>query len=236
MKFTYLIINLASFIFPFIYSFHPKLKFNANFRYFWPANFTVAAFFIIWDVIFTDLQIWSFNPKYLTGINFFNLPFEEIMFFICIPYACVFTYHCIVKLFIRDNLYFFESTLTPILILLMLLFATININRLYTSVTFTFLAGALFFVKYIAKVKWLSNFYIVYSVLIIPFLIVNGILTGSWLEEPVVIYNDKENIGVRIFTIPFEDIFYGMLMVLLNVALYLKLIEMHKSKRVFLNK
>ncbi len=232
MKFTYLIINLASFVVPFIYSFHPKLKFNLNFRFFWPATLIVAAFFIIWDMVFTELKIWSFNPKYVTGINFFNLPIEEVLFFICIPFACVFTYHCIVKLFIRDNLYFFESTLTPIFILLMLFMATININRLYTSVTFTFLSGALFFIKYLAKAKWLSNFYIVYAVLIIPFLIVNGILTGSWLEEPVVLYNDKENMGIRIFTIPFEDIFYGMLLILLNVALYLKFIEMHRSRLV----
>ena len=54
---------------------------------------------------------------------------------------------------------------------------------------------------------------------IIPFLIVNGFLTAI----PVVLYNDAENLGVRIYSIPFEDTFYGMLLVLMNIVLYEKL-------------
>ena len=70
------------------------------------------------------------------------------------------------------------------------------------------------------KVQWLGKFYVVYTVLLLPFLIVNGILTGTGLESPVVWYNNTENLGIRLLTIPVEDIFYGKLLILMNLLIY----------------
>ncbi|MEY3102927.1 MAG: hypothetical protein RL558_1204 [Bacteroidota bacterium] len=47
---------------------------------------------------------------------------------------------------------------------------------------------------------------------------VNGILTGAFLAEPIVWYNDAENLELRIGTIPVEDALYGMLMMLIYTA------------------
>jgi lycopene cyclase domain-containing protein len=71
---------------------------------------------------------------------------------------------------------------------------------------------------------WLSRifrvFWVSYIVLLIPFFIVNGILTGTGIEQEVVWYNDAENMGIRALTIPVEDFFYGLLMIVWNIVLF----------------
>jgi lycopene cyclase domain-containing protein len=60
------------------------------------------------------------------------------------------------------------------------------------------------------------SFILLSYIAVIPFfLLSNGILTGSFLEAPVVNYNDAENLGIRIFTIPIEDTMYGFLFIAL---------------------
>jgi lycopene cyclase domain-containing protein len=67
---------------------------------------------------------------------------------------------------------------------------------------------------------WLGRFYLGYVVSLIPFLMVNGLLTGSFLEEPIVWYNDAENLGLRIGTIPVEDSVYMLLLLMMNTTIY----------------
>lgn len=217
-KYTYLLLDFFTVVFPLLFSFHPKIKFYKFWKSFLPINFSVAFVFIFWDVWYTHLGVWGFNEKYLTGFYVFNLPVEETLFFICIPYACVFTYFVFTRLVLKNDYQFLQKIITPILIFGLLSVAIFNSQKLYTAATFFSLAVVLAFIQYVFKQKFLSHFFLIYPVLLIPFFIVNGILTGSFIHYTVVFYNDAENLGIRLLTIPVEDIFYGMLLLVLNVG------------------
>ncbi|HNQ13662.1 MAG TPA: lycopene cyclase domain-containing protein [Bacteroidia bacterium] len=219
MKSLYLLINVFSFLIPLIFSFHPKLMFYKRWRSFIPAMLISAVLFLVWDEYFTQIGVWGFNPKYLSGFYVLSLPVEELLFFISIPYACVFTYHCFSKFGIFNRNIRVEKMISVLLVILLLATAFFNLNLIYTSVTFISLSIFILYVQFVAKPIWLYRFYITYLILIIPFFIVNGMLTGSGIEGEVVWYNENEFLGIRLGTIPFEDIFYGMELILLNVFL-----------------
>jgi lycopene cyclase domain-containing protein len=53
---------------------------------------------------------------------------------------------------------------------------------------------------------------------LIPFLIVNGVLTGALTPKPVVFYNSDEIIGFRLITIPIEDTIYALTCLLIPIT------------------
>lgn len=217
---TYLWVDLGAFLLPFLFSFHPRLRFDRNWSALWPAMACMMLLFIPWDVFFTVHGIWGFNGAHLSGIALVGLPIEEWLFFICIPYACVFTYHCFRVLGVKD---FFGPLATPIsygLIVGSLLITVFFPGRAYTASAFGLLAFWLLVLQLWSKPQWLGRAYFAYMVLLIPFIVVNGILTGSGLDTPVVWYNDAHILGIRIGTIPVEDLFYGMLMFLMTVTFH----------------
>ena len=221
MKYTYLLIDFFTLFFPFILSFHPRSNFYQTWKIFFPAVLITGLLFVLWDMYFTKLGVWGFNPNYIIGVRIGNLPIEEILFFFCIPYACVFTYACF-----RVNLKITmskrgEVILSNLIIIISLCIGFIYIDRKYTTVTFFLLAILHIIAIYILKINWHLRFYMVYGVLLIPFLIVNGLLTGTGLNAPVVWYNNAEIIGIRILTIPVEDVFYGMDLIFVNLLIFL---------------
>ena len=215
----YLILNIASFIIPFAYSFEKKMRFIQWWKSVFLSIFMVAFFFLVWDVIFTQQGVWGFNPKYLLGFYVFGLPLEEILFFICIPYASIFTHYAVGYFLPNFKLSEFKANyITIILFLIAIVLLILNIDKWYTSVNllvFSFLLAYSFFTKN----EILRKFYITFLIILIPFFIVNGILTGSFIEGEVVWYNNAENLGMRLFTIPVEDIFYAFSMLLANLIL-----------------
>lgn len=225
MKYLYLLVDFFTIVIPLIFSFHPKIEFYKTWKEFFLAAIPVAVIFIAWDSIFTHLGVWDFNPRYVTGIYFLNLPVEEILFFICIPYSCVFTFYCLDQFYKLAWPSLIEDIFCIVFSVLLIIAGFIFKNKYYTSVTFFSTAFVCLFLKFILKINWFGKAVSVYIILLVPFLIVNGILTGTGLEEPVVRYNNSETLGVRLLTIPVEDIFYGFTLILLNLLIYLQLLR-----------
>lgn len=219
----YLFLNIASFVVPFLYSFENRMKYIKRWKAIFSAILITAIFFIIWDVIFTKIGVWSFNPRYHTGIEFFDLPIEEWLFFICIPYASIFIHFAFHYFFPKVALtnktvkFFYWS-----IMLVLLPTIIINYDKMYTAINYSVLILLLTYTVFKVP-NILNTFFITFLIVLIPFSIVNGILTGSFIDEPVVSYNDNENLGIRLGTIPIEDIGYAFSMLLMSLVLIKKI-------------
>jgi len=223
-KYTYLVLNGLSILFPLILSFDKKVSFYKNWKFLFPAIFLVGSVFIVWDIRFTEIEAWGFNPEYITGYYFFNLPVEEVLFFIIVPYACVFIYACIDayfnKLIIKN-----EAMLNMLSRLLGLGFISLGLIfclHIYSLIAFL-LAGIL--LLYAAEYfKKLPVYMVAYAISLVPFFIMNGILT----KLPVVWYADNAFSEIRITTIPMEDSAYLMTMLLPIIIIF----EVLKTKSI----
>lgn len=223
MKFTYLLINILTLFFPVVLSFDKRVAFYKSWKFIWPGMAITGLLFLLWDVLFTKYGVWFFNDRYITGIKFFELPVEEILFFLTVPFACMFIYACLnyyIKWAIADDV---ARSVSGLLALISAFILMSHFAKLYTAVTFCLLGIVLIVLLFIVKANWLNRFYMAYLVSLIPFYIINGLLTAI----PVVLYNDDQNLGIRIGTIPLEDHFYSMALLLMNIAFF----EYFKSRK-----
>lgn len=217
-KLLYLALDVFTLFVPFIRSFEIKyIDYKAKWKYLFSGIAVFSSIFLIWDVIFTHYGIWGFNPTYLTGISVGNLPIEEVLFFVVVPYSCLFIYEVLNRFLAFNPLEKVSIQVSWILVAILLLVGFGNLGKLYTSITFIGLAIFMVYLLLVEKPHWLPNFYRAYIISLIPFILMNGALTGSFTEQPIVWYNDNFNLGIRLFTIPIEDTQY-MLLLLLGVT------------------
>ncbi len=215
-RFTYFLLLLLSLSFPLYKSFEPKIQFYKKFRYIIPAIVLTAIPFLIWDVLFEQHGIWHFRPDYTIGLYWLGLPLEEWLFFFVIPFACFFIYE-VVAFFTGTRPLPYIKPFTLFLALILLLVAVSVPSRTYTFVNF--LLGSLLLLVMLAgrlSASRLTSFYKGYAVSLLPFLVVNGALT----KIPVVLYNNQENLRLRIYSIPVEDTVYLLSLLFINFWIY----------------
>ena len=215
--YTYLLINFLTLFFPVILSFDKRVKFFRSWEFILPGLLITGLIFLIWDYLFTIYDVWSFNPDYIIGVYFLDLPLEEILFFITVPFACLFIYECLNYYLKQDLLAGLSTAISAVCLIFSAVMLLLFYDRVYSLITF----GLFLFLSGLVLIRrnehpYLSRFYFAFFVSLIPFYIVNGILTGI----PVVMYNDAENSGFRVGTIPFEDHFYSLSLLLMNVMFF----------------
>ncbi len=219
MQYLYLLLNIGSVSIPFLFSFHPKIKFYNEWKFIFPSILITMLVFIPWDIIFTLEGFWGFNSNYFLNTHIFHLPLEEWLFFICIPYACVFTHYALLHFFPKLKYSTKTTKILSYILLSILCVGTIfSYDKYYTFVNFLY---AIILILVVLKLNFslLQNYYVTFIIMLIPFFVVNGVLTGSFIDNEVVWYNNAENLGVRLFTIPIEDSIYAFTLILSNLFL-----------------
>lgn len=213
---TYFMLLGISLFYPLIQSFEKRVFMFRKIKFMIPGILLTASVYIVWDLLFTKAGIWGFNHNYTKDFYLAGLPLEEWLFFIIVPYCCFFLYE-VLRYFVK-NFYFPVASKNIIYILLgaSLLSIPFIYDRTYTLTAVIF-ANLMLILQLLQKsyTSWFPGFLLTYMVSLVPFLIVNGILTSL----PVVWYNNAENLGIRIYTIPVEDLvfLFGLLLPSFNI-------------------
>lgn len=220
-NYYYLLLDLFSFSIPFLFSFEKKwMHFIRFWKPYFLSIFLVGFFFIVWDIYFAYENVWGFNDDYLLGIRWFKLPLEEWLFFLLIPYSSNFIHYSLEYFFPKFQLSkHLTQTITILLFVISFGVFVWNLDKIYTASSFGIFA-LLMLLQMVYQWKYAQRFYLSFIVIYIPFFLVNSALTGMFSENPVVFYDNNENLGIRVGTMPLEDSFYCFSMLYGSVLLF----------------
>lgn len=217
MKSLYLLLDLLTLACPLVLSFEKRVNYRSSWLPSLMATLIIAVPFLVWDAIFTAHNYWGFNRRYNLGIDLFGLPLEEYLFFIVVPFACTFIYEVSKYYFNKFSLITFNRIVQIGISFYSLALVFLGESGMYTlSVQ---ISSLIVLVLWMLKPQ-LKLIGIAFLLSLIPFLIVNGILTGSFIDQEVVWYCEAEKVPYRIFTIPMEDVLYSFTLVVGNILVF----------------
>lgn len=198
-------------------SFNKSRQYGRKIQYILPAILISAVFFILWDINFTEAKIWTFNEEYILGKTIKGLPIEEWLFFLVVPYGCIFIYEIVkveLEKYQADNVFLGISLA---LIVGLALVGYLFRHRMYTFMAFLLPAVYLAYTVFRNKFKHhITQFYITYFISLLPLVIMYGILSAL----PLVEYNTEHILNIRVLRIPIENFPYFFLLLLMNITIY----------------
>jgi lycopene cyclase domain-containing protein len=215
----YLAVELSALAIPLLFSFDRKVAYFRLWPFLLPSICVTAVIFIPIDIFFTSRGTWGFNPEYHSSLFLAGLPLEEILFFIIIPYCSLFVHYVFIA-YLPDKAIGrkLTSIISFVLVVSLLTIGMLSTSRSYICF-YSFLTAGIILIAWLANNSMLSIFYITFLIIMIPFLIVNGILTGSLLNAEVFWYCSSEISGIKLFSIPVEDALFGFCLILLNLLI-----------------
>ena len=215
----YVIITVAVLAAPLALSFDKRVAFYKHWKQLFISMVPVSAFYILWDTWVTERGDWSFNPEYAGSWRLFGLPLGEWLFFIVVPYACLFIFE-VVKAYFPRKRYANRKLVTQVSMITIVICIVLSIVfRAQEYTLLALLSVALWLLFAVLFTPWILQeihtlWFFILS--IIAFLIVNGVLTYL----PIVEYNPRAIWGIRIVSIPLEDLFYNIGMLGLFLVSY----------------
>lgn len=91
----YMLVLVISGVVPLVVSFYPPLHFYRHVRALLLTIAMIVLIFGLWDVYATWRGHWRFDPAAVWHARIINLPLEEVLFFVVIPFCCIFTWEII---------------------------------------------------------------------------------------------------------------------------------------------
>jgi lycopene cyclase domain-containing protein len=91
----YMLVLILAAIVPVCGSFWPPLGFYRNLRALFYSIGLIVAVFGLWDIFATYRGHWYFNPGSVWNVRVINLPVEEVLFFVVIPFCTIYTWEAI---------------------------------------------------------------------------------------------------------------------------------------------
>jgi lycopene cyclase domain-containing protein len=206
MKNAYLIIDLLIIAIPLLLTFFPSFKFYRRYKALFLSILIVGGLFLWWDVAVTARGDWSFNNDFILGTRVMGLPLEELLFFIAVPYSCLFLYEALRSRIIERDVKY-NRNLYLILAAVAFLSSFLFRSNSYTSLVLLILR--FIFSSFIYWIWMVTCMFL--------FFLFNHMLTGL----PAVTYNPAAILNIRISTVPIEDIFYNFSILTCYLAFYL---------------
>ncbi len=162
--------------------------------------------YVLWDFIFTKLGIWGFNSRY-TAFDELDFPVEEIMWFVVIGFCSMFIYHLVWRRFEGLPKMKMSGVFHGSLLLLFLGIYVVWIDKAYTSM-------AAMSCAVVVVISWFGGhnlpvFLVAFGWILLPMVLFDGLLTGMFTREALVMYNPEEMAGIRLISIPMEDFLFG---------------------------
>ncbi|MBN3040399.1 MAG: lycopene cyclase domain-containing protein [Candidatus Omnitrophica bacterium] len=91
----YLKVLLLSVTVPLACSFYPPLNFYSKSKALFKTLLWITFIFGAWDVLATSRGHWYFETHAVWMPRIINLPIEEVLFFVVIPFCCIFTWEAL---------------------------------------------------------------------------------------------------------------------------------------------